>query len=327
MSLVIEEINRSKKTIQRYKFNQQPIIRVGRALDNDVILNEPHVSPYHLELRQQEDGDWVVIDLDSTNGIRNKKRKMIASGSSIKSGDTLLLGRSYISLWDEKHPVEEAWRLHSVEDVLHFISHPFSVLLLLLLFVFGEWQLTVAQQYREVAPSRIMNDLIYQLIVVFGWASLWSINGRMLRHDSRFLSHLAVTLLAAMVYQWMPWAIRMITFNLHSGTWFTEVRYFINGGIFSLLLWCNFYLALPQKPIKRVIWVNAIAWSLVLLYLLPPLFDTQGFRGYPRYDSSILPGQVLLSTPKTKADFMADTQALYQQQTKPLEAPHSPKPE
>jgi hypothetical protein len=311
MNLVIEEINRNRKVIQRYRFKDQNRIRIGRALDNDIILNEPHVSPHHMELVKTDDGGWVIIDLDSRNGVRTAKRKKIESGTQLKSGDTLLLGRCYLSIWDEQHPVEETWPLHSIEEVLHRISSPWVVVALMGLFVIGEWQLASMHNYRGVPPSRLVNELIYELLIILGWASLWSFSGRVIRHESRFYSHLAVTIVAAMAFQWVPPLLRILAFNGHYGLWLTELRYFCNGAIFSLLLWANFYLSLPQKATVRIIWSNAIAWSMVLVFLLPPIFDARKFRGYPLYDGLILPYSVFWADTLTPEAFLEKTESLY----------------
>ncbi len=311
MNLVIEEINRNRKVLQRYRFSQQNRIRIGRALDNDVILNEPHVSPYHMELVKTEEGDWEVVDLDSCNGVRTSKRKHLASGTKIKSGDTLLLGRCYLSIWDEQHPVEDAWPLHSIEEVFHRISSLWVVVVLLAIFVLGEWQIASMHNYRGVPPSRVINELIYELLLIFGWASLWSLSGRVIRHESRFYSHLAVSLLAAMAFQWLPPLLRILAFNGHYGLWLTELRYFGNGAIFSLLLWSNFYLSLPQKASVRIIWSNAIAWGMVLMFLLPPIFDARKFRGFPLYDGVILPHSVFWADTLSEEAFIEKVDELY----------------
>lgn len=44
-----------------------PRIRIGRAPDNDVVLDHPVVSRYHAQLIQQSDG-WYIEDLGSFNG-------------------------------------------------------------------------------------------------------------------------------------------------------------------------------------------------------------------------------------------------------------------
>lgn len=311
MNLVIEEINRSKKVLHRHKFSDQTVIKIGRALDNDIVLSEPHVSPYHAELRLNDDNQWKIYDLNSTNGIRSAKRKPVPSGSTVDSGTTYLLGRCYLSIWDQQHPVEPTWPLHSVEEVFHRLSHLGVVLMLLLALMFVEWQFTVTQSYREIATSRLVNELLYELIAILAWASVWSLSGRILRHDSRFLSHLAVTIIAAMLFQWLPHLMRLIAFNVDFGLWMSEIRYFVNGLIFACLLWCNFYLAYPQKPMVRIIWSNAIAWGMVLVYLLPPLFDRQDYRGYPIYDSMLMPAGYVWDEPKSADEFLVETQSLY----------------
>ncbi|WP_144393509.1 FHA domain-containing protein [Pleionea sediminis] len=311
MNLVIEEINRSKKVLQRYRFKDKNCIRIGRALDNDIILNEPHVSPYHAELKLNDVGQWVIQDLNSINGIRNHSRKAVENGSIIESGDTYLLGRSYISIWREDHPVEEAWPLHSVEDLFHRISAPWVLALLVIGFVYGEWLLANLSNYRELSPSRLTNQIIYQLLVAVGWATAWSLSGRVIRHESRFYSHLAVTFIAAILMQWAPFILKILSFNGGYGLWNREILYFINGALFSLLLWCNFYLSMPQRPVIRIIWSNALAWGVVLIYLLPPIFDARSFRAFPMYDSSILPPSVFWADTMSPEQFLQQTEQLY----------------
>jgi serine/threonine-protein kinase len=61
-----------KKTpLQQWCFNDQSVIRVGRAGDNDVVFNDSLVSRYHLEIREISSGHngvaWKVIS-QGTNG-------------------------------------------------------------------------------------------------------------------------------------------------------------------------------------------------------------------------------------------------------------------
>ncbi|GAA1988585.1 FHA domain-containing protein [Kitasatospora viridis] len=45
------------------------IVRIGRALDNDVVVSDLQVSRHHAELRQLADGRYEIVDLGSHNGI------------------------------------------------------------------------------------------------------------------------------------------------------------------------------------------------------------------------------------------------------------------
>ena len=60
------------------------IIKVGKASDNDFIVDDPHVSRYHIQLIHEKDGSLFLEDLGSTNGKFMK-------GSQIKKNVILLL--------------------------------------------------------------------------------------------------------------------------------------------------------------------------------------------------------------------------------------------
>lgn len=44
------------------------MIKVGRAEDNDIVLPSSKISKYHAYLEQRDEEDWVVYDLNSSNG-------------------------------------------------------------------------------------------------------------------------------------------------------------------------------------------------------------------------------------------------------------------
>jgi serine/threonine-protein kinase len=57
--------------LKQWRFEQEDLVRVGRAPDNHIVLNYPVVSRYHLELRRGEKTDtgsgWQLVNL-SSNG-------------------------------------------------------------------------------------------------------------------------------------------------------------------------------------------------------------------------------------------------------------------
>ncbi len=67
------------------------VVRVGRSLDNDVVLASQRVSRYHAHLRQ-EAGRWLVYDLQSTNGTYVADRRLEEAPSPLASGDRLWFG-------------------------------------------------------------------------------------------------------------------------------------------------------------------------------------------------------------------------------------------
>jgi len=64
---------------------------IGRAIGNDIVLNDPGVSSIHAKIIH-EDGDWRVLNLLSTNGTFINGNKQIIS--SLKLGDRVRFGRT-----------------------------------------------------------------------------------------------------------------------------------------------------------------------------------------------------------------------------------------
>ncbi len=51
--LILTLLEPQKKTpLQQWCFENSSVIRIGRAVDNDVVLSDSLVSRHHLELRQ-----------------------------------------------------------------------------------------------------------------------------------------------------------------------------------------------------------------------------------------------------------------------------------
>lgn len=79
------------------------IINVGRALDNQIILDDPHVSRHHIQLRLRE-GVYMLFDVDSAagtyvNGVNIKEHRL-------KSGDVIRIGTTQMLYIEEEHDEE-----------------------------------------------------------------------------------------------------------------------------------------------------------------------------------------------------------------------------
>lgn len=48
---------------------EKPVINIGRQLTNDIIVEDKRVSRYHAQIKFQANGQFVIFDLGSTNGI------------------------------------------------------------------------------------------------------------------------------------------------------------------------------------------------------------------------------------------------------------------
>ncbi len=66
-----------------------PVIKIGRAADNHIIIPDPNVSRYHAKIESVE-GQHLLKDLGSTNGTFVNGAK--AGERRLKNGDTVAIG-------------------------------------------------------------------------------------------------------------------------------------------------------------------------------------------------------------------------------------------
>ena len=81
---------------------QKDKIRIGRKLDNDLVIQEPLISRNHAEIRLEEE-QFILSDLDSTGGtfLNNKK----VDESALYSGDIILLANTPLMFIHDKQEI------------------------------------------------------------------------------------------------------------------------------------------------------------------------------------------------------------------------------
>ncbi len=82
---------------QRYRL-VEPENSIGRSSDNEIVLNDFSVSRKHAVIRKEKDR-WVVVDQNSTNGIKVNGR--FVTQSPIVAGDTLTIGTFTLTAREE----------------------------------------------------------------------------------------------------------------------------------------------------------------------------------------------------------------------------------
>jgi hypothetical protein len=72
-----------------------PRATIGRSKEVDCVLRDPNVSRRHAELRRSSTGDWTVVDLGSTNGIKVNGRRV--ASARLSPGDQVTVGTTTFS--------------------------------------------------------------------------------------------------------------------------------------------------------------------------------------------------------------------------------------
>ena len=56
----------------------------------DCVIDDPNISRLHAELRRSNVGDWQIVDLNSTNGVKVNGRRV--ANARLSPGDEITLG-------------------------------------------------------------------------------------------------------------------------------------------------------------------------------------------------------------------------------------------
>lgn len=194
-------------------------LRIGRALDNDVVLGDPHIAAHHLRVSETAGG--IAVDVgDTRNGARVGTTRLRAGGQAhVAAGDdpiALTLGRTRLRLRLPKHAIAPEIALvppGSLARHAAFFVIAIGVVLL------G----TVFTTYLNTDPDRFGNTAASTLLGAFAgaavWCGAWALLSKTFAHQARFAWHLRVFLLAtiglfavrlvppllAFMFSW-PWA-------------------------------------------------------------------------------------------------------------------------
>jgi ABC-type multidrug transport system ATPase subunit/pSer/pThr/pTyr-binding forkhead associated (FHA) protein len=70
----------------------RPLVHVGRAPENDLVLAHPTVSQRHARLQRNADGSILVVDLGSTNGTFVDGERVSSRGTVARPGQRIAIG-------------------------------------------------------------------------------------------------------------------------------------------------------------------------------------------------------------------------------------------
>lgn len=77
------------------------MIKIGKAVDNDFVVDDPHVSRHHAHLVRQDDATWLLEDIGSTNGTYVNGQQIVKKQVALT--DRICFGDLCVSLADILH--------------------------------------------------------------------------------------------------------------------------------------------------------------------------------------------------------------------------------
>src|SRR5216110_216950 len=119
----------------QHELNARALCMIGRAPDNQVVLDDPRASRHHAHIKTNDDGSFIIVDGVVVNGdLKRSANKVFVNGEQkfehpLKDGDRVTIGASTIRFeqpqeertadlsYDDK-PLGHTQLLMSAKDVL-----------------------------------------------------------------------------------------------------------------------------------------------------------------------------------------------------------------
>jgi hypothetical protein len=194
----IEVLSRQGDVIARHRVEGAPgaEIRIGRAYDNHVVLDDPYVAARHLRIARDESGALIAEDLGSANGLYLNKDRRRTPRAPLDGAPTLRIGRTRLR-------VRQAGDAVPPERVSRPRMQMWPIAVILALAMLSGQFVTL--WLRETAEQSL-TDYLGPLLVICGfvavWVTAWSVLTRVFSGRTRFERHLVIAV-GGMLALWL----------------------------------------------------------------------------------------------------------------------------
>jgi hypothetical protein len=181
----IETLARNGEVLHRQQVDMLPI-RLGRGYDNDVIIDDAYAAPRHALIETGPDGELVLRDLGTKNGVVHKGRRR---DSLPLSGNTIVrIGHTTLRVRAADFPVAAELvdrTMHSWEGALPGLA---GIVLIGAVSVLVRW----LGDTRSFELLRYLQALAVGAGVALVWAGMWAFSNRLFGRHARLGRHLFI---------------------------------------------------------------------------------------------------------------------------------------
>jgi hypothetical protein len=189
----IEVLSRHRDVVARHRC-AAGVIKIGRAYDNDIVIDDPFVAPHHLRISRDDAGHPVVEDCGSVNGLFLERGAGRHDRVVVDGGVTLRIGHTRLRVLTADHPV--APERPAGGDVANW-----TTLGALAVAPLGAVALSIwLSETIEPKPSRYLLPLVGLAGVVLLWTAAWAVLSRVFASSAHFERNLRIALLGIAGY-------------------------------------------------------------------------------------------------------------------------------
>lgn len=301
LPVFVELLTPDGEVIHRNKFIQLPI-RIGRAYDNDIILDDPHTAAHHAQIELNQLDELVINDLGSRNGIAQDNQRndfFVVNGDAVyRLGHTRLRVRTAAyavadEVSDSTNHGWEGWRPALLGGVL-----------LVTIGLLSTW----LSDLQQGTLSKYLLELVSVIGFAIGWAGVWALFSRLFNGHARFGRHLLIVssgLTVLELWEFFSGAIAY-AFSLESLATFTSPPVIV---ICAFVLYFHLLTTGNKRPQRLKYYLAGLA-ILGIGITMAKQYQASNHLADELYLSNLYPPALRISSDKSLESFTSNINAL-----------------
>ncbi len=298
---VLEVLDRDGQARQSFVVNAWPL-HIGRALDNDVVLGDPHIAPHHLSISAGEAGPVLTVG-ETRNGVQFGRQRLCSGASQALAADgepiELDIGRTALRLRLPGHVLAPELVLAPAGSLARRAA-PLAIAALLL--IAGALFNTYLDTDPEAFPRAAGNTLLGGVVGAAVWCTVWALLSKTFTRQAHFGWHLRVFLVASLALLAVTTLPALLAFAL-SWPWLTDFDFVGSIAVIAAALYFHLLAVEPARH-RLLKWV-AVTCAVVGV-LLSLWFNVQRSDqfGDELYMSHLFPPALRLARPVSTDAFI-----------------------
>jgi len=308
--LILEIINRFNRVTERHKIATLPII-VGRGYDSDIILDDKYISPSHVKINKDINGQIILRDLDTVNGTHNLSQHQKIDQSLVNLNDRIRIGHTHFRLRDNKQMLEntEVDRFHSTR-LSAYINNPWTLILaiplLFSLFIYQEYMNT----FRDTGLIKLLTGATPALLITLLWAVTWAGISRFFTHHFYFSSHCNIAGFGIIAILISISTIDYYSFAFSADASSNYLKYLCQFLIGSTILYGHLRYCTTTSSKKLISITSTISFMAIALTLFLTYTHQTDFSGHLNYMGQLKPPIFQLTPSLSTEEFFNQTDLL-----------------
>jgi len=298
---LLEAVDRDGLVRQAWRIDRWPV-SIGRALDNTVVLSDPHVAPHHATLElvdgiEDRPAQIVVSAGETKNGVGVGKER-IAGGSTTSIADVgrdveLHIGRAQLRLRLPGHSLAAEQPMTPVVVSERRWLPTFGLAIAVLAVVLANtWIDTDPDGLARAAGAIVLTTIAGGAI----WCGLWALLSKTFTRQSHFGWHVRVFVIASLVTLALAALPPLVAFAF-SWPWVTDFSFI---AVYATIAGAIYFHLLAVEPARERLMRGVAATGFAVGVALTLWFNVQrtGRPGEELYMNHLFPPQLRLAKAK-----------------------------